>query len=137
MKKKIEEVLNKDYGLKLKYNWQVYRFDYIDKKTQERKGRPIDFVGFKFYHDKLTIRKTTYKRIMKLIHRLIRKGVDNISFHDAASMLSYYGFIYWSDAKGLYTKLLKPHVRLKDLKKIVRNEYIRRSKDPLIEEEDD
>ena len=137
MRNKIQEVLDKEYGLKLKYNWQVYRFDYIDKKTQERKGRPLDFVGFKFYHDKLTIRKTTYKRIMKLIHRLIRKGVDNISFHDAASMLSYYGFIYWSDAKGLYTKLLKPHVRLKDLKKIVRNEYIRRSKDPLIEEEDD
>ena len=43
-------------------------------------------------------------------------------------MLSYYGFIKWSDAKGLYIKELKPWVSLKDLKKIVKDEDRRRSK---------
>lgn len=129
MKNKIEEVLNNDYGLKLKYDWQVFRFDYIDKKTGERKGRPLDYVGFQFYHDHITIRKRTYKKIMKLIHKLTKLNVNQISFHDAASMLSYYGFIYWSDAKGLYTKFLKPYITLKDLKKIVSNEYKRREND--------
>ena len=137
MRNRIQEVLDEEYGLKLRYNWQVFRLDYIDKKTKERKGRPLDFVGFQFYHDKITIRKTTYKKIMKLIHKLIRKGVENISFHDAASMLSYYGFIYWSDAKGLYTNLLRPHVRLKDLKRIVKNEFNRRLLNPIVEEEYD
>lgn len=125
MRIRIEEVLNTEFGLNMKYDWQVFRFDYIDKKTGERKGRPLDFVGFQFYHDHTTIRKRTYKKIMKLIHKLQKLEVEEITFHDAASMLSYYGFIYWSDAKGLYNNFLKPYIKLKDLKNIVRKEYAR------------
>lgn len=123
MRRRISEVLNTEFGLELKYDWQVFRFDYIDKETGERKGRPLDYVGFQFYHDHTTIRKRTYKKIKKLILKLSKTGVKFISFHDAASMLSYYGFIYWSDAKGLYEKLLKPSVSLRDLKKIVKRQY--------------
>ena len=137
MRERIQEVLNTEFGLNLKYDWQVFRFDYIDPKTNKRKGRPLDFVGFQFYHDKITIRKRTYKKIMKLIRRLSKKGVENITFHEAASMMSYYGFIYWSDAKGLYTKFLRPYVKLKDLKNIIRNEYNRRAKESMVEEADD
>lgn len=31
-------------GLPIKPNYQVFRFDYIDKKDGKRKGRPLDFV---------------------------------------------------------------------------------------------
>ena len=137
MRERIQEVLNTEFGLNLKYDWQVFRFDYIDPKTNIRKGRPLDFVGFQFYHDRITIRKRTYKKIMKLIRKLSKKGVENITFHEAASMMSYYGFIYWSDAKGLYTKFLRPYVKLKDLKNIIRNEYNRRAKESMVEESDD
>lgn len=137
MREKISEVLEKEFGLHLKYDWQVFRFDYIDKKTQIRKGRPLDYVGFQFYHDHTTIRKRTYKKIRLLIKHLVKKGVKNITFHEAASMLSYYGFIYWSDSKGLYTKLLRPYITLKDLKQIIKAEYKCRAENPLIEEADD
>lgn len=129
MKDKIDEILQEEFGLRIKQDWQVFRFDYIDKRDGKRKGRPLDYVGFQFYHDRITIRKRTYKKIMKLIKKLTSCGVEEISFHDAAAMLSYYGFIYWSDSKGLYEKFLKPYVTLKDLKTIIKEEYSRRMKE--------
>lgn len=137
MREKISEVLERDFGLHLKYDWQVFRFDYIDKKTGLRKGRPLDYVGFQFYHDRVTIRKRTYKKIKALIKHLVKKGIDRVTFHEAAAMLSYYGFIYWSDSKGLYTKLLRPYITLKELKNIIKVEYKRRASDPHVEEADD
>lgn len=129
MRARIMEVLHDDLGLDVRPDWQVFRLDYIDKKTGERKGRPIDYVGFQFYHDRVTIRKSTYKRMKKLINRLIKKGIKHVTFNEAASMLSYYGFIYWSDAKGIYTKLLRPHIKLRDLKRIVKKETKRREEE--------
>lgn len=137
MREKISGVLEKEFGLHLKYDWQVFRFDYFDKKTGQRKGRPLDYVGFQFYRDHITIRKRTYKKIMKLIHHLVKKGIQNVTFHEAAAMLSYYGFIYWSDSKGLYTKFLKPYITLKDLKQIIKREYKRRAENPSVEEVDE
>lgn len=134
MREKIAETLDKEFGLTLKYDWQVSRFDYMTK-DDIRKGRPLDYIGFKFYRDKVTIRKSTYKKIRNLIKILSKKGIDQITFHEAASMLSYYGIIYWSDAKGLYTKLLKPFVTLKDLKQIIKAEFKKRSEIPGVEED--
>lgn len=125
MKRRLDDVLAEEFGLRIKYDWQVFRLDYIDRDGK-RKGRPLDFVGFQFYHDKVKIRKRTYKRIKKLIFKLRKQNIKEISFHDAASILSYYGFIYWSDTQELYTKLLRPYVKLKDLKNIIKNEYKRR-----------
>ena len=68
MKRQLDKVLDEEYGLRIKYDWQVFRFDYIDESDGRRKGRPLDFVGFQFYHDKITIRKRTYKKIKKLIN---------------------------------------------------------------------
>lgn len=128
MKDKIIQTLEEDYGLKVRPDWQVFRFDHIDKKTGKRKGRPLDYVGYQFFHDKTIIRKSTYKRIKRLIKHLRKKDITHVTFKEATQMLSYYGFIHWSDAKGLYTKLLKPYIKLKDLKKIVKKEYKARAK---------
>lgn len=122
---RIVEVLQNELHMELKDNWQVFKFDYIDKDGK-RKGRPLDFIGFKFYRDKTTIRKKTYRKIKTVINRLIRNGVDKISFKDASTMLSYHGIINSTNAKGIYVKLLKPYVRLKDLKNVVRAEEKRR-----------
>ena len=121
IKCRLDIVLQRDYKLRLKYDWQVFRFDHIEKDGT-RKGRFLDFVGYRFYCDHVIIRKRTYKKMIKLINKMIKEGKENISSHDASAMLSYYGIIYWSDAHGLYDKLLKPYVSLKDLKKIAKNE---------------
>jgi retron-type reverse transcriptase len=126
MKNMLVSILKREYGLYMKDDWQVFEFDHIDPYDGRRKGRPLDFVGFKFYHDKTVIRERTYKKMRKLIHRLVKQGIKNISFHDAAAMLSYYGFIHWSDSKGLYTRDLMPYITLRQLKRIIKLEYKRR-----------
>ncbi|MCM1232026.1 MAG: reverse transcriptase/maturase family protein [Ruminococcus flavefaciens] len=47
IRRKIEEYLENELGLKMKENHQVFRFDYT--KKGERRGRHLDFMGFKFY----------------------------------------------------------------------------------------
>ena len=131
--KKVREYINKyleeKLGLKMKDNWTIVRFSTKPtKKNKKKYGEFLDFVGFKFYYNETKIRKRIYKKIKALIKELKARGKDNISVHQARSMLSYYGFIKWSDAKGLYIKELKPWVSLKDLKKIVKDEDKRRSK---------
>lgn len=128
IKEQLDKVLFDEYGLELKDDWQIFRFDYEDK-SGKRKGRPLDFVGFQFYRDKITIRKRIYKKMRKLIKKMKKKGKKKISFHDASAMMSYFGFIYWSDSKSLYNKLLKPKIKLKDLKKVIREEMKMREKE--------
>lgn len=69
--KKIEEYL-KTLRLRPKENWQVFLFDYTDKNGI-RRGRPIDFMGFKFYRDKTTIRKSIFLRACRLARRISKK----------------------------------------------------------------
>ena len=126
MRKRISEYLEDEFGLRLKYDWQVFRFDYVDKKSDKRKGRPLDYVGYQFYRDKTTVRKRTFKKIKKLIKHLVKIGINEVTFHDAAAMLSYYGILTWSNSMGIYTNMLKPYITLKELKDIVRKEMKRR-----------
>ena len=56
-KKKLHQIIKKvmeylrSIGLKIKDNWQVFRFDYIDK-FGERRGRALDTLGYRFFRDK-------------------------------------------------------------------------------------
>lgn len=120
MKNKIFEILKNDFGLTVKYNWQIFQreIDHNGKTT----GRVFDYLGFRFHAHGVTVRKRTYKKIMKLIKILKHKKIYEITFHEACCMVSYYGVISWTDAMSIYTKLLRPYVRLKDLKNIIRKE---------------
>lgn len=112
---KIQEYL-KNIKLEIKSNWQVFRFDYIDKNGN-RRGRPIDFMGFKFYRDKTTIRKTIFLRACRLARRLKKK--KNISWYDSCRLLSYLGWFYSSDTFNAYKKYVKPCVNIEACKTIV------------------
>ena len=133
MKNKLDEVLAKEYGLELRADWQVFKISTTNKKTGETVGRPFDFVGFRFYRDKVVLRKHTYKKCLRLIRHLKRVGIEKITAKEALSMISYYGIIYWTNATGIYTKLLRPWIKLKDLKKIVKAEMRGRIKMAVIE----
>ena len=41
MQQEIERYLREKFNLQMKGNWQVFRFDYTEKKTGKRKGRPL------------------------------------------------------------------------------------------------
>lgn len=104
--KSISELLNSE-KLIMKNNWQVFRIA----------CRDIDFMGFRFYRDKIIIRKNLMLRISRRANRI--KKIKRITFHDAASMVSYMGWIKHSDSHKFYLNRIKKFVCIGRLKKII------------------
>ena len=114
---------------KIKYNWQVFRFEYpdrkappvIDKKTGKEKpktrGRALDFIGFVFHYNRTTLRKSILKRATKKAHRIAKK--EKVNWYDASAMLASMGWFTHTDTYGFYEDHIKPYVNIKQLKKKV------------------
>ena len=114
IKDKIEGYLNNKLGLELKANWQLYRFDYV-KKNGKRIGRDIDFMGFRFFRNRTTIRKSILRKARRKALRMSKK--PKITIYDCRQMLSYLGWFDCTDSYNYYTKYIKPYVCFRYLKK--------------------
>ena len=106
-------------GLKLKANWQVFRVDYTDKKGKQR-GRDIDFMGFRFFRDKVIMRKKIALRARRLAKRISKS--KTISFHKAAAMISYCGWFKCTNSAEYRKKHIDPNIKISLLKGVIRNE---------------
>lgn len=95
MQQSIETYLRERFNLQMKNNWQVYRFDYFDRKTKKRKGRPLDFMGFEFWRDKTILRESIMLRCTRKVNRIRKK--DRITWYDATAILSYMGYVTHTD----------------------------------------
>ena len=96
-------------GLKLKGNWQVCKLD----------SEPLDFMGFRFYRDHISLRRGIMHRITRRVKKVYKKG-KFATFNDACAVISYLGWIKHSDSHGLFIKWIKPYLHLGRLKGIVR-----------------
>lgn len=94
-------------GLKLKQNWQVFRID----------SRALDFMGFRFYRDKTTLRKSLMLRMTRKARAISKKS--RIKRIDAAAMLSYMGWIAHAQARKVYEDHIRPFVNIGKMKRIV------------------
>lgn len=117
MQRAIEERLREQLNLQMKRNWQVFRFDYVERKTGKRKGRPLDFMGFEFYQDKTILRESIMLSCTRKVNRVAKKGT--VTWYDATALLSYMGYLSHTDTYAMYEHRVKPHVNIKKLKKIV------------------
>lgn len=115
-KKKLHKVLRwlqkrlAEIGLNVKKNWQVFKL----------KNRALDFLGFKFYKGWTTIRKSIVLRIKRKAKRIGAMGY--VSLENASAMISYMGWIFWSDSIYFWRKHVRPYVNMKKLKGVIRNE---------------
>lgn len=106
-----------------KDNWQIFRFD-----TMDHQGCFLDFMGFKFYRDHMTMRKSIARKAMRLARKLSKKNI--ITVDDARRMLSYYGWIKHTDSYTFMKNHINPYINFDDLKKIIsehdkrRNTYV-------------
>jgi hypothetical protein len=107
--KAIEKYLTENLKLRIKENWQVFRFEY------KGKGRPLDFMGWKFYRDKTTLRKSIFIRIMRKARRVGR----HTTIQGAYGMVSYMGYIKNTDTYGSYIDHIRPHINIGKLKKFI------------------
>lgn len=96
--------------LPLKKNYQLFRFDYT-KSNGQVIGRPVDFMGFKFYRDRVTLRKTTLRRARKAA-RSVDKAVKEkkLNWYLCARMMSYKGWFAATNTKRYIKKYIKPYM---------------------------
>ena len=120
--KKLEEFLNSKLNLRLKENYQLYRF--VDKNDEN--GRDIDFMGFRFFRNKTILRKSNLRTIRRKANHLDKKRRNynegkgqGVNVHDAQSMLSYLGWTKHADVYGYYQREIKPKVNKRRLRKKV------------------
>ena len=95
-----------DYlDVKLKDNWQV--FPLADNKN-DKSGRCIDFMGFKFYRDCTTLRKSILKRFRGRVYRASHK--DRFTAYDATSIISYMGWVKHANVYDYYKRNILPKI---------------------------
>lgn len=126
MRTAIIEYLRDELHLELKGDWQVFRFSYKDRKTGKEKGRPLDFMGVKFYSDRTTIRKRILRSAMRKARKIDRK--DRVTWYDATQMISYMGIFTHTDSYGYFKRHIKPLINVQKLRKKVSDHQRRENK---------
>lgn len=81
--------------LELKQNYQIFPVD----------SRGIDFVGYRFYHTHILLRKSIKRNMFKLIDRYTKGKICRSEFED--SMQSYFGWLKHCNSKNLLRKIEK------------------------------
>lgn len=109
----IDGFLSKEH-LRLKENWQLFKTD----------SRPLDFLGYRFYRGYSTLRKSNFLRIKRRAKKISKK--NELNFHDAASMLSYAGWLKHCDSFNYQQKYIKPYINYNKCKEVVSNESKKR-----------
>lgn len=109
--KRISEKLN-ELGLELKDNWQVFRVD----------SRGIDFVGYRFFHDHVLLRRRNFLKLTRQCRQTKRKIFCDkpITFHVAAGLLSRIGQLKHCSGVNIRSKYFDM-IGYKCLKTIVRH----------------
>ena len=93
----LKEFLNKEF-LTIKGDWQIFN---VSKRT-------LDFCGFCFKRNKTFIRKRITKR-MRMKHFSFKRKPNK---HNAASLMSYYGWLVHTDSYILFKKYYKDNLKL-------------------------
>ena len=123
--RKIRDILSSElfeHGLLVKGNWQIFRFDY-----DEKRGRCVDFMGYKFYRNRTTLRKSILYNIRRKALNIWHKSKATI--YDARQSLSALGWIKSSNVYNYYLKHIKPFLDFGKMKLIVSiTDRLRRNK---------
>lgn len=117
IRRKIADYLETELHLRLKDNWQVFPVDGIRKKN--KKGRFLDFLGFKIYRDRVGLRSKIALKIQRKAKRIHKKGRANIK--DARQMVTYAGFAKYANCRQWFRKHVLPYVSIRRLRRKISN----------------
>ena len=106
----LREYLGTELGLEIKGDWQVYRFEGMNRRAGKVTGRAINCLGFVIHNNRVCLRKTILKRIRGKALRMHRKR--RCRRIDAAAMISYVGYLDHSDTYNYYQRHIKPNVSI-------------------------
>jgi len=114
----------KSIHLDLKSNYQIFKFQYTDKRGKNR-GRFIDFMGFKFYREKTTIRKATFLRACRTARKIKKDG--KLTLNRAYKIMSYKGWFDDTDSYMAFKRHVLKIVSVQQCKKLISKESKKRS----------
>lgn len=129
----IRKFLGRRFRLKLKRNYQVCRFIY--EKVGRKIGRVVDYMGFLFHRNRVTIRKSIMLSATRLAARMDRAKQEVRGYYrrHIQAMLSYIGWFDCSDTYGCYEQRIKPHINVGRLKRIISKLDRRRNRNERME----
>ena len=99
----------KELGLRLKENWKIQRFDH------KGGGCFLDFMGFRFYRNRTTLRRSIYMKMCRKAKKIASK--DKPTIYDIRQFMSYLGWIKHSDTYRAYTEYIKPLANIQYMKR--------------------
>jgi len=112
----IRKYLYEKLHLKLKFNYQVFRLDWIDENG-DHQGRFLDVDGFRFYRDKTTLRKNVMIHATRKADKISRKECATV--HDARQMMSHLARLKMADTYNVYEDRIKDKIKPKQLRKTI------------------
>ena len=113
---RIREYMAKELHLRLKYNHQVFRMDWIDKDGEHR-GRFLDINGYRFYRDRTILRKNVMIHATRKAARISRKECATV--HDARQILSHLARFKTCNVYNVYENYMKGIIKPQQLRKTI------------------
>lgn len=89
----IKDYLKNNLDLDIKSNYQVFPVE----------NRGIDFVGYKFYHNKILLRKSIKQRMFRLIKAYQTNKISKPVLEQ--KMCAYYGWLKFANSKNLLRRV--------------------------------
>ena len=134
MRRSIGIYLRDILGLELKDNYQVFNLEYVDKHGNI-KGRDLDYMGFRFRHNRVVMRRSIMLRMCRKARRINKKEKPTI--HDCKQMMSALSWLKNTDSYGMYLKHIKPYVNFQYMKRRIsrydkRVNRLRRMEDGMV-----
>ena len=117
-KRKMHKILAKlqeqllTIGLELKGNYQLFPVD----------SRGIDFVGFRFYHSHVILRKN-FLKMTKQSRKIIKRQAINVrlSYACAAGFMSRVSQLKYCNSMNIYRKYIRC-INMNNIKEVIQNE---------------
>lgn len=113
--RRIEWYLWKFLRLKLKGNWQI--FPILDHVHTSMNGRPLDFLGYKFYRDRVCLRGKIALKAQRKAKHIFKKGRANVK--DARQIIVYASITRYANVYRWFKTHIDKYVDIKKMRKIV------------------
>ena len=91
-------------GLELKANWTLFKVS-----SDRHSGRFIDFLGFKIYPDRVTLRRKVALKAQRKARRI--KAKPHATIYDCRQMITYLGYLRHVQCHKWFTNHIKPYIR--------------------------
>lgn len=100
----IRPYIERELELEVKGNWQIFP---IARNRQDRHGRALDYVGYKFYREQKLIRKSIKQNFCRAVHRLEKRHPPVSDAEYRQTVASWLGWAKHSNSKHLLKTLFK------------------------------